>query len=123
MDTINANLKTASTIHRNTRGGACLPRHRDRIVLLLGVLTEMGQRWPVARNALHPLRLVADTIFGTSHAQGAPKPSQALIQDGDAGLKDAQAGVPWFDLFSVDDLMADFLAPDPGRPFSGNDLV
>ena len=108
----------ASTIHRNARDGSCLPQYRDRVVLLLGVLTEMGQRWTVALNALEPLRLVASTVFGISQTETASISGHSLRQTGVASVKDVQAGIPWFDLFSVDELMSDFMSMEPGVGFS-----
>lgn len=99
----------ASTVHDGVRNGAHSHPYRDRIVLLLGVLSEMGSRWTVARNALQPLKLVAETIFEDRQAQ-----ENSTLGERRTGMSLADAneiaGVPWFDLFSVDELMADFVA-------------
>jgi hypothetical protein len=112
----------ASTIHRKASDGSFLPQYRDRVILLLGVLTEMGRRWTVARNALEPLRLVADTIFGASQPQAATVSGHSQGQGGFPSVKDVQAGIPWFDLFSVDELMSDFMSAEPEAGFSEPDM-
>jgi hypothetical protein len=112
----------AGTIHRNARDGNCLPQYRDRVILLLGVLNDMGRRWTVARNALHPLRLVANTIFGTPQPEALSIPGHPEAQNGFTSVKDVQAGIPWFDLFSVEELMSDFMSTEPGAGFSEPDV-
>lgn len=112
-----ADMETAGTIHRNSHDGAYLPRYRDRIVLLLGVLTEMGRRWTVAHKALQPLKVIAETVF-SSNTPDTTISTHTSTQDGTASVKDMQSGIPWFDLFSMDDLMADFMTSEPGASFS-----
>lgn len=99
----------ASTLYRGSRDTIYSHPYRDRIVLLLGVLSEMGQKWTVARNALQPLRLIAESIFEASQVQEnfafGPRPAgDGLINGNEI------AGVPWFDLFSAEELLTDFMA-------------
>jgi hypothetical protein len=61
---------------------------------------------------------VADTIFGVSQTQAATVSGHSQGQGGFASVKDVQAGIPWFDLFSVDELMSDFMSAEPEAVFS-----
>ena len=104
----------ASTLHRSR--GADTGQHRDRIILLLGLLAELGRRWAVARDALQPLKTIADTIFGEPRPETALPLDQLPVQGENENAKDV-AGIPWFDLFSMDELMADFVTPEGERAF------
>ena len=107
----------ASTIHESIGAGTCLSQNRARVVLLLGVLTEMSQRWTVAQSALRPLKSIADTIFGTPRREATSILNQSLAQDGIGSDIDVHAGISWLDLFSIDDIMAGSRAAESGVVF------
>jgi hypothetical protein len=98
----------ASTLHSSSRGSVYSHPYRDRIILLLGVLSELGRKWTVARNALQPLKLVAETIFAAASTAPETAISSAQLTSDSAVYSDEIAGVSWFDLFAVDDCVVDF---------------
>ncbi|KAK4951194.1 hypothetical protein LTR10_010166 [Elasticomyces elasticus] len=68
------------------------------LVLQLGALRILGERWAVAQSALHYLRLIAEGIFTTREE------SQSDIVIADAAQADDFTNVSWFDLFTPDEL-------------------
>ncbi|KAK3639590.1 hypothetical protein LTR56_012375 [Elasticomyces elasticus] len=68
------------------------------LVLQLGALRLLGERWAVAQSALHYLRLIAEGIFTTREQ------SLSDIVIADAAQADDFTNVSWFDLFTPDEL-------------------
>ncbi len=72
----------------------------------------------MARNALGPLKVIANTIFCTSQAQAPSIVGQSHGEIEVGSGNDVQSGTPWFDLFSIDELMPDFMSMEPAAGFS-----
>lgn len=101
-------LATGS-IHLHQCGLDCLQQHRDRVVLMVGALQRMGERWVLAQNAVRCLKVVADAVFSASNDDGATSSSQArsfldsAMDDGESASNPL-----WFDLFSMDNMQNNF---------------
>ena len=50
------------TLHANTRVAPHISVHKDRAILLLGVLTRLGKVWSTANKAAEQLRVLANKI-------------------------------------------------------------
>lgn len=92
----------AGSVHIHACGSRCLQHHRDRVVLMLGALRSLGQKWAVAQNAVHYLKVVADTIF-SSHE--IPEQSSVnSVHDSGIEISEIPNNTSWFDLFMADEL-------------------
>lgn len=90
-------LATAS-IHFHECSKDCLSQHRDRVVLLLGALSRLGERWPLAQNAVGKLKIVAETVFVTSEEFGSTPSVDSGMDEG------SLSNAFWFDLLSPEEL-------------------
>lgn len=99
----------AASIHLHQCGLDCLQQHRDRVVLMIGALQRLGERWTLARNAVRCLKNVAEIVF-SAHDEDGTLSSQACsfrdsaIDEGD----NTSNNMAWFDMFSADDLQGNF---------------
>ena len=66
--------------------------------------------------------MIADTIFGEPRSESALQSGHSIAQDGEVNAKDV-AGIPWFDLFSMDELLADFAGTESGDAFQQSGVV
>lgn len=99
---------SAACIHVHVCGHQCLQQHRDRVVLIFGILQSMSQQWTVASNALQRLQPVARMIFSPPepprgaadipHTDGIAQSNIDASEGNDAGV------IPWFDLLEMDEL-------------------
>lgn len=95
----------AGSIHVHRGGLDCLQQHRDRVVLMLGALQRLGERWTLAQNAARCLKCVAETIFSTHDGDNALSPHAASFRDSVMADSDSIDNNPlWFDLFSTDEM-------------------
>jgi hypothetical protein len=103
-------LAAAST-HLHSRGTQCLQQHRDRVVLMLGVLKCLGPTWAVAQCAVQQLRVVANMIFssGTSDESFAAT-TNSSVRDSALDMGEMPDPLSWFDLFTPQEFEESILA-------------
>ena len=82
----------AASIHVHSCGFNCLQQHRDRVVLMLGALKHLAQKWAVAHNALHHLRIVADAIL--SYQKVSDVLAGSSVHDSGIDVGELPEGVP-----------------------------
>ena len=90
----------AASLHRQQRGYVCLDQHRDRVLLLIGALKFLGQKWTVAESALHCLRVIADSIFTTR----ADLQTEFTVQNDRFVTGEDFSNMSWFDLFTPEEV-------------------
>lgn len=98
----------AASIHLHNCGLDCLQQHRDRVVLMIGALQRLGERWTLARNAVRCLKSVAAIVFSTQDENNALSSEARSFQDSAIDDSDAASNPMWFDLFSADDIQSNF---------------
>lgn len=101
----------AASVHLHQRGLDCLQQHRDRIVLMIGALQRLGERWTLARNAVRCLKSVADIVFSTNEDNSTVNSQACSFRDSAVDDNDDDDGTSnpmWFDLFSADNLQSNF---------------
>jgi hypothetical protein len=100
----------AGSIHLHQCGSDCLQQHRDRVVLMLGALQRMGERWTLAQNAVRCLKVVAEAVFSAGGDDGDGATSSQARSFLDSAMDDGEtASNPlWFDLFSMDSMQNNF---------------
>ncbi|OQO13891.1 hypothetical protein B0A48_00766 [Cryoendolithus antarcticus] len=87
----------AATLHLHDPSQ--LQRHRDHIVLMLGVLSHLGERWTVARNAAACLKAISQVIFVDPAV--APMPQQAHAIPAEF---ENFSNIDWLDMFTPDEI-------------------
>ena len=97
----------AGSIHMHQCGLDCLQQHRERVILVLGALQRMGERWALAQNAVRCLKVVAENVFSAGSDDGASSQARSFL---DSAMDDGEtASNPlWFDLFSMDNMQNNF---------------
>lgn len=98
----------AASIHLHQCGLDCLQQHRDRVVLMVGALQRLGERWALARNAVRCLKNVAEIVFSTYDEDGSLSSQAHSFRDSAIDEGDNASNPMWFDLFSVDELQGNF---------------
>ena len=98
----------AASIHLHNCGLDCLQQHRDRVVLMIGALQRLGERWTLARNAVRCLKSVSAIVFSTQDENNALSSEARSFQDSAIDDSDAASNPMWFDLFSADDIQSNF---------------
>jgi hypothetical protein len=98
----------ACSTHVHQCGLDCLQQHRDRVVLMLGALQRLGERWPLAHNAVQCLKPAAETVFavrsGHEDASSEAFSLQYPTLDSDGG----SANPLWFDLLFAEPVQDGF---------------
>jgi hypothetical protein len=91
----------AASTHIHSCGPKCFHQHRDRVVLVLGVLKRLSQTWPVARCAVQRLRVVANAIFvaNDTPTEYVPEASISSAEDSALDMGEFPESLSWFDLF------------------------
>jgi len=98
----------AASVHLHQCGLDCLQQHRDRVVLMVGALQRLGERWTLARNAVRCLKGVAEIVFSTYDEDGSLSSQAQSFRDSAIDEGDNASNTMWFDLFSVDELQGNF---------------
>lgn len=98
----------AASIHMHQCGTDCLQQHRDRVVLMVGALQRLGERWALARNAVRCLKSVAEIVFSTYDEDGSLSSQAQSFRDSAIDEGDSASNMMWFDMFSVDELQNNF---------------
>ncbi|KAM0704314.1 hypothetical protein Q7P35_008547 [Cladosporium inversicolor] len=98
----------AASIHMHQRGPDFLQQDRDRVVLMVGALQRLGERWALARNAVRCLKSVAEIVFTTYDEDGSLSTEAQSFRDSAIDEGDNVSNPMWFDLFSVDELQGNF---------------
>lgn len=98
----------AASIHLHQCGLDCQQQHRDRVVLMVGALQRLGERWTLARNAVRCLKSVAEIVFSAYDEDGSMSSQANSFRDSAIDEGDNVSNQMWFDLFSVDDLQSNF---------------
>ncbi|KAK6433345.1 hypothetical protein LTR95_010480 [Oleoguttula sp. CCFEE 5521] len=75
-----------------------LQRHRDHVVLMLGALGNLGERWTVARNAVACLKAISQVIFVDPAVTAMPQQAYAIP----AEFEDF-SNIEWLDMFTPDE--------------------
>lgn len=103
-----------ASIHLHTCGSQCLQQHRDRVMLMLGVLNRLGRTWAVAQNAVGHIRTVANAVF-SPHQSTASDQSicESSLPDSGVDFGDLPSNASWFDLFSPNEFREELLAFAP----------
>jgi hypothetical protein len=93
----------AASTHLHSCGPKCLHQHRDRVILILGVLKRLSHTWPVARNAVQRLRIVANAIFvvDDTRTEYIPEASISSADDSALDMGDLPESLSWFDLLGT----------------------
>jgi hypothetical protein len=102
-------LAAAST-HLHSSGSRCLQQHRDRVILILGVLKCLGPTWAVAHNAVQQLRVVANTIFSADSQEECVPTTNSSIHDSALDLGELPDSLSWFDLLAPGELEESLMA-------------
>ena len=98
----------AGSIHLHQCGLDCLQQHRDRVVLMLGALQRMGERWVLAQNAVRCLKIVAEAVFSAGSDDGATSSQARSFLDSAMDDGEGASNPLWFDLFSMDNMQNNF---------------
>jgi hypothetical protein len=98
----------AGSIHLHQCGLDCLQQHRDRVVLMLGALQRMGERWVLAQNAVRCLKIVAEAVFSAGGDDGATSSQARSFLDSAMDDGESASNPLWFDLFSMDNMQNNF---------------
>ena len=98
----------AGSIHLHQCGLDCLQQHRDRVVLMLGALQRMGERWTLAQNAVRCLKIVAEAVFSAGSDDGATSSQARSFLDSAMDDGESASNPLWFDLFSMDNMQNNF---------------
>ncbi|KAM0696687.1 hypothetical protein Q7P36_003936 [Cladosporium allicinum] len=98
----------AGSIHLHQCGPDCLQQHRDRVVLMLGALQRMGERWMLAQNAVRCLKIVAEAVFSAGSDDGATSSQARSFLDSAMDDGEGASNPLWFDLFSMDNMQNNF---------------
>jgi hypothetical protein len=93
----------AASTHLHSCGPKCLHQHRDRVILILGVLKRLSQTWPVARTAVQRLRTVANNIFlaNETRTEYIPEAASSSADDSALDMGEFPESLSWFDLLGT----------------------
>jgi hypothetical protein len=98
----------AGSIHLHQCGPDCLQQHRDMVVLMLGALQRMGERWTLAQNAVRCLKIVAEVVFSAGGNDGVTLSEARSFLDSAMDDGETTSNPLWFDLFSMDDMQNNY---------------
>ncbi|KAL1588605.1 hypothetical protein WHR41_02730 [Cladosporium halotolerans] len=98
----------AGSMHLHQCGLDCLQQHRDRVVLMLGALQRLGEMWPLAANAVRPLKTIAGIVLSARNEEVPSEPCS--FQDSAIDPNESFNDMLWFDLFSAEDMQNNMLA-------------
>ena len=76
---------------------------------MLGALRSLGERWAVAQNAVHYLRVIAETVFSRRDDTDVMLYNDSTLHENDSGIGADFGNLSWFDLFSPDQLQGALL--------------
>jgi hypothetical protein len=96
----------AASVHMHQCGLDCLQQHRDRVVLMLGALQRLGERWTLAGNAVRCLKNVADIVFSINDEDGTSSSQACSFRDSAIDSGDATSNLMWFDMFTADGMQS-----------------
>jgi hypothetical protein len=96
----------AASVHMHQCGLNCLQQHRDRVVLMLGALQRLGERWTLAGNAVRCLKNVAEIVFSTNDEDGTSSSQACSFRDSAIDNSGATSNLMWFDMFTADGMQS-----------------
>ena len=87
----------------------CITQHRERVMLMIGVLKSLSRYWPLAQRGLTSVRMYAKEVLQRPvDTLAAPLPSEPLAEppiNGDANGDEANGDFAQIDISWMDDLL------------------
>jgi hypothetical protein len=96
----------AASVHMHQCGLNCQQQHRDRVVLMIGALQRLGERWTLAGNAVRCLKSVAEIVFSTNDEDSTSSSQACSFRDSAIDNGDATSNLMWFDMFTADGMQS-----------------
>lgn len=88
----------------------CITQHRERVMLMIGVLKSLGRIWPLAQRGLTQVRMHAKEVLQRPlDTDRAPLPNSSTMED--LGGEDANADFTQIDISWMDDLLPNPILP------------
>lgn len=75
---------------------------------MLGALQRLGEMWPLAANAVRPLKTIAGIVLSARNEEVPSEPCS--FQDSAIDPNESFNDMLWFDLFSAEDMQNNILA-------------
>ena len=87
----------------------CITQHRERVMLMIGVLKSLGRIWPLAQRGLTQVRMYAKEVLQRPvDTFAAPLPSEPIMEEpmnGDTNGEETNGDFAQIDISWMDDLL------------------
>ena len=95
----------------------CITQHRERVMLMIGVLKSLGRIWPLAQRGLTQVRTYAKEVLQRPvDTMAAPLPSEPIMEsqmNGETNGEDTNGDFAQIDISWMDDLLQQPILQQP----------